>query len=46
VNVFTPSLTGNRPVMVWIHGGAFILGDANVGLYGPDFFVNDVSSCY
>ncbi|KAG5683592.1 hypothetical protein PVAND_012865 [Polypedilum vanderplanki] len=40
-NVYTPSLTGNRPVMVWIHGGAFVLGDGNSGIYGPDFFVND-----
>ena len=23
LNVFTPALTGNRPVMVWLHGGGF-----------------------
>jgi hypothetical protein len=25
LNVFTPALTGNRPVMVWLHGGGFAL---------------------
>ncbi|XP_070495495.1 para-nitrobenzyl esterase-like [Chironomus tepperi] len=41
LNVFTPSTTGNRPVMVWIHGGAFTLGDGSSQIYGPDFLVND-----
>jgi para-nitrobenzyl esterase len=26
VNVFTPSLSGKRPVMVWLHGGGFAGG--------------------
>lgn len=26
LNVYTPATTGHRPVMVWIHGGAWVLG--------------------
>ena len=29
LNIYTPGHTGNRPVMVWIHGGAYIQGSAN-----------------
>nr|XP_046491071.1 uncharacterized protein LOC124223293 [Neodiprion pinetum] len=39
LNVATTSLVGSRPVMVFIHGGAFILGDAGDMLYGPDYLV-------
>ena len=28
VNIWTPSLTGSRPVMVYIHGGGFTFGSA------------------
>lgn len=27
------------PVLFWIHGGAFIGGSGNDGLYGPDFLI-------
>ena len=27
LEVYTPSLTARRPVMVWIHGGGFALGE-------------------
>jgi para-nitrobenzyl esterase len=34
VNVFTPALgSGNRPVMVWLHGGGFSGGSGNWLLY-------------
>lgn len=26
LNVYTPDLNGNLPVLVWVHGGAFIIG--------------------
>lgn len=34
LNVWTPACDGaKRPVMVWIHGGAFVTGAGSVGLY-------------
>jgi para-nitrobenzyl esterase len=34
LNVWTPGIDGRRrPVMVWIHGGAFVLGAGSTGLY-------------
>ena len=34
LNVFTPALgSGNRPVMVWLHGGGFSGGSGNWLLY-------------
>jgi para-nitrobenzyl esterase len=34
LNVWTPSCDGaKRPVMVWIHGGAFATGAGSIGLY-------------
>src|SRR5215510_8823706 len=33
LNVFTPALTGSRPVMVWLHGGGFAGGSGNWILY-------------
>ncbi|MES2581385.1 MAG: carboxylesterase family protein [Pseudomonadota bacterium] len=29
LNVFTPKTPGKHPVMVWVHGGAFVLGRSN-----------------
>jgi para-nitrobenzyl esterase len=33
VNAWTPALTGKRPVMVWIHGGAFTTGGSSQPVY-------------
>jgi para-nitrobenzyl esterase len=34
LNVWTPGLDGaHRPVLVWLHGGAFVLGSGATGLY-------------
>lgn len=33
LNVWTPSLEGRRPVMVWIHGGAFVIGAGSQDSY-------------
>lgn len=33
LNVWTPSVDGARPVMVWIHGGAFSLGAGSLSVY-------------
>lgn len=33
LSVFTPSLSGKRPVMVWIHGGAYISGGGEEAWY-------------
>jgi len=39
LNVYSPSLTGSRGVLVWIHGGSFDGGSGDSGIYGPDFLV-------
>jgi para-nitrobenzyl esterase len=33
LNVFTPALGGSRPVLVWVHGGGFAIGNGAASLY-------------
>ncbi len=41
LNVWTPGVEGHRPVMVWIHGGAFQFGAGSTPWYdGTKFAVN------
>lgn len=40
LNVHTPDLNGNLPVMFWIHGGGFHAGHSRSELYGPDYFMD------
>ncbi|XP_057335725.1 uncharacterized protein LOC130674421 [Microplitis mediator] len=41
LNVYTTELNPDekRAVMVWIHGGAFVLGSGNDDTYGPDYLL-------
>ncbi len=37
LNVTTPDVTGKKPVLFWIHGGAFQKGSATLGINPRDF---------
>jgi para-nitrobenzyl esterase len=41
LNVWTPDVTGAAPVMVWIHGGAFVNGNSAVPMYDGHAFARD-----
>lgn len=41
LNVYSTSLTGKRAVMFWIHGGAYVIGDGDSTVYGPEFIVRE-----
>jgi para-nitrobenzyl esterase len=38
LNIVAPATTGARPVLVWIHGGAFVMGTAATPLYNGTSF--------
>lgn len=42
LNIYTPTLDRSalKPVMVWIHGGAFVFGSGNDEFYGPDYLID------
>lgn len=42
LNVYTPNVKPETPlpVLVHIHGGAYLFGSGDVDLYGPDFFIS------
>ncbi|GJQ76634.1 hypothetical protein Trydic_g15494 [Trypoxylus dichotomus] len=45
LNVYTPQLPSDgellRPVMVWIHGGAFTGGSSKADTYGPELLITE-----
>ncbi|MEU4671214.1 carboxylesterase family protein [Amycolatopsis sp. NPDC023774] len=41
LNVFTTSTTGSRPVLVWLHGGAFLTGSGGQGWYDGTRLANE-----
>ncbi|WP_020671586.1 carboxylesterase family protein [Amycolatopsis nigrescens] len=41
VNVWTPSTTGNAPVLVFVHGGGFVSGTGQAPLYDGTSFARD-----
>ncbi|HEX3769259.1 MAG TPA: carboxylesterase family protein, partial [Polyangiaceae bacterium] len=41
LSVSTPSLEGRRPVMVWLHGGAYVIGSSSHAWYQPDALVTE-----
>jgi carboxylesterase type B len=47
LNVFTPAIqigqgetSEKLPVMVWIHGGGYVVGDSKTALFGPGYLID------
>jgi para-nitrobenzyl esterase len=45
LNVWTPDTAGSAPVMVWLHGGAFMNGSGSLPLYDGAAFARDGVVC-
>lgn len=45
LNVWTPDTGGRLPVLVWLHGGAFVHGSGSVGTYDGTAFARDGVVC-
>lgn len=41
LNVYTPSLIENLPVMFYIHGGGYNQGSSDEMIFGPDFLIDE-----
>lgn len=41
LNVWTPAVDGSRPVMVFVHGGAFVHGSGSIPVYDGARFAGD-----
>uniref|UniRef100_A0A336N0V6 Carboxylic ester hydrolase n=1 Tax=Culicoides sonorensis TaxID=179676 RepID=A0A336N0V6_CULSO len=43
INIFTPDLSPSKPlpVLIFIHGGAFINGSSSTTIYGPDYLIEN-----
>ncbi|ERL91224.1 hypothetical protein D910_08561 [Dendroctonus ponderosae] len=40
INVYTPDINASGlPVLVWIHGGSFLLSNSSYAQFAPDFFL-------
>uniref|UniRef100_A0A1L8DM61 Carboxylic ester hydrolase n=1 Tax=Nyssomyia neivai TaxID=330878 RepID=A0A1L8DM61_9DIPT len=41
INIFTKTFNPNKlvPVMIYVHGGAFMRGSSTIDMYGPDFLL-------
>ena len=45
LNVWTPDATGGAPVLVWIHGGAFVRGSGSIPHYDGTSFARNGIVC-
>ncbi|MFJ1586957.1 carboxylesterase/lipase family protein [Streptomyces sp. NPDC088197] len=45
LNVWTPDTAGGAPVMVWLHGGAFMNGSGSLPIYDGAAFARDGVVC-